>query len=353
MDEQLRAIVGSIEPLDERAMELARARLDRLTKPPGSLGRLEELAVQVAGITASGRPRIERKVVFVFAGDHGVVAEGVSPYPQVVTAQMVANFVRGGAAINVLARRAGADVVVADLGVAAAEYLPPAGFVSLRIGAGTRNFVSGDAMSREEALDAIRSGYDLAARTVAPRATLVGLGEMGIGNTTASSAIVAALLGCRPGDVVGPGTGLDPEGVRRKAAVVERALQARAPNPEDPLDVLAKLGGFEIAGLVGVALAAAERRVPVLVDGFISGAAALVAARLAPAIRPYLIASHCSAEPGHRAILRALELRPLLDLSLRLGEGTGAALAMPLVEAALAILDEMATFEEAGVADRG
>jgi len=353
MEQRLNEIVRSIAPLDERAMELARSRLDRLTKPPGSLGRLEEVAVQVAGIMGDPRPKISRKVVFVLAADHGVVAEGVSPYPQVVTAQMVANFVRGGAAINVLARRAGADVVVADLGVAAREYLPAAGFLAQPVRPGTRNFVREDAMSRAEALQAIFAGYELASRTVTPRTSLIGLGEMGIGNTTASSAIVAALLGCDAGEVVGPGTGLDADGVRRKAEVVERSLRSRAPDPEDPLDVLAKVGGFEIAGLVGVALAAAERRLPILVDGFISGAAALVAARLAPALQQYLIASHCSAEPGHRAVLRALGLRPLLDLSLRLGEGTGAALAMPLVEAAVAILDEMATFEEAGVSDRG
>lgn len=353
MEDRLQSLIRDIPPLDARAMQLARERLGRLTKPPGSLGRLEDLAVQLAGIMGDSRPRSGRKVIFVFAGDHGVVREGVSAYPQVVTAQMVANFLRGGAAINVLARRAGADIVVADFGIAARELLPQQGFVDCSLRRGTGNILCEDAMTREEAIGAFLAGYDLAAAEIARGARMVGLGEMGIGNTTASSAMVAAFLNCPPAEVVGPGTGLDADGVRRKAAVVERALRARSPDVDDPVDVAAKVGGLEIAGLAGVAIAAASRRVPVLVDGFITGAAALLAARLAPGVVPYLIASHCSAEPGHRVVLQALGLQPLIDLGLRLGEGTGAALAMPIVEASLALLNEMATFEEAGVTDRG
>ena len=344
------AVIDHVAPLDQDAMHEAARRLDRLTKPPGSLGRLEELAVRLAGITGRVRQRFSDKTIILMAGDHGVVEEGVSAYPQAVTAQMVANFLRGGAAINVLARRAEARVVVVDMGVAS-ELPNHPHLLSRKIGAGTKNIAVGPAMTREEALAAIEAGVEVAGDQIRRGADLLATGDMGIGNTTPSSAIVSALLSCAVDEVTGRGTGVDDATLKRKAAVVERAIAVNQPDPADPLDVLAKLGGFEIAGLAGVVLKGAAERVPIIIDGFISGAAALVAVRLCPAARDYLLAAHCSVEPGHRAILQALGLTPLLDLDLRLGEGTGAALAMHLVDDALAILDEMATFEEAGVAD--
>ncbi len=284
------------------------------------------------------------------AGDHGVTAEGVSAYPAAVTPQMVANFLRGGAAINVLARAAGARVVVVDVGVAA--DIAGAGLVARKVAPGTRNLAEGPALTRAEALVAIEVGLDVLDEQAAAGLDLVALGEMGIGNTTAASALAAALTGLPAGAVTGHGTGVDDAGLARKVAVVGRALAVNRPDPSDPLDVLAKVGGLEIAGLVGVALGAAARRIPVVVDGFIAGAAALVAAELCPRARDYLIAAHVSAEAGHRAILARLGQRPLLDLDLRLGEGSGAALALPLIDAAARLLDEMATFGEAGVATK-
>ena len=326
----------------------AQARLDHLTKPPGSLGRLEELARQVAVIVGHDAPRVERPVIFTLAGDHGVVAEGVSAYPQAVTAQMVANFAAGGAAVNVLARHVGATVVVADLGVAAdLGGLPRV--AGRKVAPGTANLAKGPAMSREEAAVAIAAGASLVDEA-AP--DCVGTGEMGIGNTTAASALTAALTGADPAGVTGRGTGLDEPAWRRKVEVIRRALVANRPDPRDPLGVLAALGGLEIAGLVGVLLAGAARRVPVVLDGFIATAAALVAVRLCPASREYLVASHRSAEPGHGRLLDALGLVPYLDLGMRLGEGTGAALGIGLLRAALACYTEMATFATAGVAGR-
>lgn len=351
MTATVEALIGGVAPLDETAVRQAQRRLDQLTKPPGSLGRLEELAVRLAAITGRVRQHLPNKTVVLMAADHGVVAEGVSAYPQSVTAQMVANFLRGGAAINVLARQAGARVVVVDMGVAA-ELPSHPDLIARKTGWGTRNMAQGPAMTREEALAAIEAGTELADEEIRRGTNLLATGDMGIGNTTPSSAITAVLLGRPPREVTGRGTGLDDEGLARKVAVIERAIAVNRPDHGDPLDVLAKVGGYEIAGLVGVILKGAAKRIPVIIDGFISGAAGLVAVRLCPAVRGYLLAAHCSAEPGHRLVLEALGLRPLLDLNLRLGEGTGAALAMHLVDDALALLDEMATFEEAGVADR-
>jgi nicotinate-nucleotide--dimethylbenzimidazole phosphoribosyltransferase len=332
---------------DTAAAAQAQRRLDALTKPPGSLGRLEEIAVRLAAI--SGRPpRVAAPVIFTLAGDHGVVAEGVSAYPQSVTAQMVENFLRGGAAVNVLARQAGARVVVADFGVATSLGMPE-GLVVRRIGAGTANMARGPAMTRAQAVAAIEAGAALAVEAIAGGADLLGTGEMGIGNTTAASAITAALTGAPADAVTGYGTGLDESGRARKVAVVRRALEVNAPDPADGLDVLAKVGGFEIAGLVGVILAGAAHRIPVALDGFIAGAAALVADALAPAARDALFASHRSAEPGHALALRHLGLEPYLALDMRLGEGTGAALFVMLARAAAAIHAEMATFKSAGV----
>jgi nicotinate-nucleotide--dimethylbenzimidazole phosphoribosyltransferase len=341
--ERLLARVTAV-PVPEPALA-ARRRLDSLTKPPGSLGRLEELAVQAVRITGDPMPRVEAPVIFTLAGDHGVVAEGVSAYPQAVTAQMVENLARGGAAVNVLARQVGARVVVADLGVAAPVPDHPA-VVHRRVAPGTRNLTRGPAMTREETLEAIARGAALVA-DAAP--DCVGTGEMGIGNTTAASALAAALTGADPASVTGRGTGVDDTTWARKVEVVRRALAVNRPDPGDALGTLAALGGLEIAGLVGVVLAGASRRVPVVLDGFIATAAALVAVRLAPAAGHALIAAHRSAEPGHAVLLEALGLAPCLELGMRLGEGTGAALGIGLLRAALACYREMATFKEAGV----
>ena len=327
-------------------------RLDGKTKPRRSLGRLEDLACRVAAIRGSVVPPLPRNAI-VFAGaDHCVSAEGVSAYPREVTAQMLLNFARGGAAINVLARHAGAEVVVVDMGVA--ETIPPSPAIrSHRLGAGTANFTRGPAMSETQARAALETGIALAAELVGGGVTLLGTGDMGIGNTTASSALTAVLTASDPADVTGRGTGVDDAGLARKVEAIRRGLALNRPRADDALDALAKVGGFEIGCLAGVVLGGAARRVPVVVDGFIAGVAALVAVRLAPAAVDYLIASHRSVEIGHQRVLAALELTPLLDLELRLGEGTGAALAMTLVDAALRILHEMATFDAAGVTDAG
>ncbi len=342
--EQTMAAVG---PLDAAAMQAARERQSQLTKPPGSLGRLEQLSVQVAGIQGTARPDVSRKALFVMAGDHGVVAEGVTAFPQDVTWQMVANFAAGGAAINVLGRHLGAKVIVVDVGVV--REAPVNGAVLVKkIARGTQNLAVGPAMSRSEAERALEVGLEtFAAETMPPQ--LVGVGDMGIGNTTAAAAVIAAFTGRSPAEVTGRGTGIDDAQLAHKAEVIARALAVNQPDRRDARDVLAKVGGFEIGAMAGVMLAAAAHRVPVMVDGVIAGAAALVAAGLAPQVRDYLIAGHLSVEPGHTAALAHLGLVPLLDLGLRLGEGTGGALAMHLVEAAVRTLNEMATFAEAGV----
>jgi nicotinate-nucleotide--dimethylbenzimidazole phosphoribosyltransferase len=339
-------------------MAQARRRQDSLTKPRGSLGRLEELSVQVAGITGqaipsagSGQgPRLAHKVIVTMAGDHGVVAEGVSLYPQEVTPQMVFNFLRGGAGINVLARHIGARVVVVDIGVAA-PLGPHPGLLSRKVAFGTRNMARGPALSREEAWKAIEVGLGVVEEESARGLDIVGTGDMGIGNTTPSAAIAAVFTGQPVARVTGRGTGLDDARLSQKVSVIERALQINRPDPKDPLEVLAKVGGLEIGGLAGVMLGAAARRIPVVIDGFISGAAALIAVALCPQLKGYLIAAHLSSEPGHRLVLEHLGLKPLLNLEMRLGEGTGAALGISLVEAATKLLAEMATFTEAGVSE--
>jgi nicotinate-nucleotide--dimethylbenzimidazole phosphoribosyltransferase len=349
--QRLQALTDRIAGLDTGAMAHARAHQDSLTKPQGSLGRLEELSIRLAGITGMDRPRFPRKAVLVLAADHGVAVEGVSAYPQAVTAQMVANFMAGGAAISVLARQVGARVVVGDLGVAV--DLPSGTDVrQKKVGYGTCNMATGPAMSRDEALAAIAAGMDILEAEAVAGLDIVATGDMGIGNTTAASAIVAAVTKRATVEVTGRGTGLTDEGWRHKVAVIEQALLVNEPAPDDPLDVLAKVGGYEIAGLVGVILAACAQRIPVVIDGLISGAAALMATELCAAARDYMIAGHLSVEVGHRVILERLQLTPLLSLSLRLGEGTGAVLALPLIDAAVAILDEMATFAEAGVSNK-
>ena len=348
---RLEELIARIGPLDEAAGQAAAMRQRSLTKPAGSLGRLEQLSVQIAAIRGQPLPHVRHKVVVTLAADHGVVAEGVSAYPPSVTAQMVANFLRGGAAVNVLARHVGARVVVADLGVR--EPLPDhAELISARIGAGTANIARGPAMARSQALRALEAGVEIVDRQFDQGLDLLALGEMGIGNTTSAAAVASALLGEPPARLVGRGTGIDDDALARKTAAVERALERNRPDPRDPIDVLAKLGGFELAGLAGAALAAAARRRPVILDGYPSTAAAMIAVALAPASRPYLIAAHRSQESGHQRMLDSLGLVPLLDLDLRLGEATGAVLAMSLVEAACRTLAEMATFDEAGVSNR-
>jgi nicotinate-nucleotide--dimethylbenzimidazole phosphoribosyltransferase len=340
-------LVATVTAPDERLAAVARQRLDSLTKPRGSLGRLEELIVRVVVMTGDSMPRVESPVIFTLAGDHGVAAEGVSAYPQAVTAQMIENFVRGGAAVNVLARHVGARVIVADFGVVA-SLTDGTGVVRRRVAAGTRSITRGPAMTHGEALQAITAGAALV-DDAAP--DCVGTGEMGIGNTTAASALTAALTGADPAMITGRGTGVADDVWVRKVEAVRSALAVNRPESRDPLGVLAAVGGFEIAGLVGVVLAGAARRVPVVLDGFIATAAALVAVRLAPAARHYLIPAHRSAEPGHVRLLEALGLTPYLELGMRLGEGTGAALGIGLLRAALACYREMATFKEAGVSE--
>jgi nicotinate-nucleotide--dimethylbenzimidazole phosphoribosyltransferase len=340
-----------IKPLDKRVMAKAHSRQDTLTKPQGSLGRLEELSIKLAGIQGKPIPQIKHKAIIVMAGDHGVVAEGVSAYPQEVTAQMVYNFISDGAGINVLARHAGARVIVVDMGVAT-ELKPHPRLISKKIAPGTENICVRPAMTREQALTAIESGIEVMGTEVARGLDIVGTGDMGIGNTTASSAICAVMTGKPVAEVVGRGTGINASQLKHKAEVVSRALARNHPDQSQPLDVLAKVGGFEIGGLVGVILAGAAYRIPVVIDGFISGAAALIATALAPGLRDFLIAAHVSAEPGHKVLLRHLGLKPLLNLGMRLGEGTGAVLGISLAEAAVRILAEMSTFTEAGVSER-
>lgn len=340
-----------IQPLDASLYEHAQARLDRLTKPVGSLGRLEELAASYVAVTGELKPHVPRGVVFTFAADHGVTLEAVSAYPREVTPQMVLNFLRGGAGVNVLARHAGVDVRVVDIGVDY-EFGAVPGLLHRKVMKGTRNLAVESAMTRSQAEQAVMIGVELATEAVREGVGLIGTGEMGIGNTTPSSAITAAMTGRSVEDVTGRGTGIDESGRRHKVAVIERAIELHRPNPADSLDVLTKVGGLEIGGLVGLILGAAAARIPVVLDGFIAGAAALIAVGLQPLCREYLIASHRSVERGHRVILDHLGLNPLLDLDLRLGEGTGACLGMDLVCAAIKIYTEMATFDEAGVSEK-
>ncbi|MBM3925261.1 MAG: nicotinate-nucleotide--dimethylbenzimidazole phosphoribosyltransferase [SAR202 cluster bacterium] len=340
-----------IVPLDRRAMSSAQRRQAILTKPAGSLGRLEELSVKLAGIYREATPKVGRKVIVVAAADHGVTEEGVSAYPSEVTGQMVLNFLKGGAAINVLARHVEAEVVVVDAGVKA--KLPPSeNLRSLRIGPGTKNMAKGPAMTRAQALRCLEEGMCLAEELVGDGASLLATGDMGIGNTTSASAVTSAITGALSEAVTGRGTGISEEVWRRKAEVLSRALRVNGPDPEDAIDVLSKVGGFEIGMLAGVILGGAKCGRPVVLDGFISGASALIACGIAPRAREYLIASHRSVEPGHRRQLAHLRLKPLLDMRMRLGEGTGAALAMPIIEGAAKCLSEMSTFSSAGVSER-
>jgi nicotinate-nucleotide--dimethylbenzimidazole phosphoribosyltransferase len=340
-----------IRPLDRSLEAEVQKHLDQLTKPQGSLGRLEELARQVSYIQGSVPPRLGRKVIYVFAADHGIVEEGVSAYPGEVTAQMTYNFLNNGAAINVLARQFGVEIKIVDIGVNH-DFPSVPGLHSLKIRKGTANFARGPAMTREEAVQSLETGIRLAEEAAGQEIFLLGAGDMGIGNTSSAAAIVCALTALPVRQVAGRGTGIDSGTWEAKVNAIERGLVLNLPNPKDPLDVLQKVGGLEIGAIAGLILGAAANHIPFLLDGYICTAAALLAYRFHPAIRDFVIASHASAEAGHRFMLEELGLSPLLDLNMRLGEGTGACIAMGLVEAGVKIAREMATFESAGVAQK-
>jgi len=340
--------IAGIVGADARAKEEAQRLQDILTKPQGSLGKLEALSVRLAGVYGTSRPSVGRKVVFTMAADHGVTQEGVSAYPAEVTRQMVLNFAQGGAAINVLARHVGAEVRVVDMGVSCDEDWPPC-IIRRKVGKGTRSMARGPAMAADEARRCVEVGIELAERAVDEGFTALAIGDMGIGNTTAASAVTSVITGKPVRDVTGRGTGIDDTKLNAKVSVIESAIGANSPDPRDGLDVLAKVGGFEIGGMAGVILGGAFRKVPVFIDGFVSGSAALVAGAMCPRSVDYMIASHLSVEPGHAHALAHLGLVPVLDLGMRLGEGTGAALAFSVADASCKILSEMATFEGAGV----
>jgi nicotinate-nucleotide--dimethylbenzimidazole phosphoribosyltransferase len=340
-----------IRPLDRSIESAAQERLDSLTKPHGSLGKLEELARRIAVIQGRVPPRLGRKILFVFAADHGITHEGVSAYPREVTAQMTYNFLRGGAAINVLARHHGVETEIVDVGVDH-DFTGSLGLRHHKIRRGTANFADGPAMTHNEAERALELGIHLAGEVAREDVFVLSAGDMGIGNTSSAAAILCAITGASPADVVGRGTGIDDTTLERKIAAIERGLERNRPHAHDALDVLAKLGGLEISATTGLILGAAALRIPTVLDGFVAGAAALLAQRFSPHVPDILIASHLSAEKGHRQMLEQLELTPILDLSLRLGEGTGACILMGLIEAAVKIMGEMATFKSAGVEER-
>ena len=350
MTNTIETTIAAIQPLDQKSMAAARQRQDNLTKPRGSLGRLEELSIQIAGITGNTLPKLEHKAIITMAADHGVVDEGVTLYPQEVTRQMVYNFLSNGAAINVLARHIDARVIVVDMGVIGG-FEPLPGLICKMIDFGTKNMAQGPAMTRQQAIDTIDAGIEIVLAEKKKGLDIIATGDMGLGNTTASSAILTTISGYSPDVTTGRGTGIDDEQMAHKIKIIEKSLATNNPNLKDPLDILAKVGGFEIGGLAGVILAGAAYKIPVVIDGFVSGAAALIATSLCPQVNDYLIASHVSAEAGHPLLLEFLNLKPLLNLNMRLGEGTGAALGISLAGASVKLLTEMTTFGEAGVSD--
>jgi nicotinate-nucleotide--dimethylbenzimidazole phosphoribosyltransferase len=350
-EQNLHEYLARIEPLKTDFLDKAQQHLDSLTKPLGSLGRLEEFAKRYVAIKENLHPKVDRKAIFTLAGDHGVTEDNVSLYPREVTPQMVYNFIQQGAAINVLARFIGARLYVVDMGVDH-DFEPAEGLIIKKVAKGTRSITDGPAMTREQALQAIMAGIELVEMARNEAVDLIGVGDMGIGNTTPSSAIIAAIARAPAKTVTGRGTGLDDKGLERKVAVIEKALHVNRPDLTDPLDVLAKLGGFEIAGITGLTIGAAGHRIPVVADGLISTAGILIATEMNPLIKEYVFPSHRSVEIGHLAMLDRIGIVPVLDLSMRLGEGTGAALCIQLVEAAVRIYNEMATFGEAGVSER-
>ncbi len=344
----LEQTIKQIQPISESWLNRAKERLDNLTKPKGSLGVLEKIAARVVAIREEERPSVNKKGVFVFAGDHEVVSEGISAYPQEVTGLMVKNLLNGGAGINVLARSAGANVSIIDIGMK--EDIPNAqGLIKKNVKRGAYNIAKGPAMTVEEAEKAINVGIEMAETAFSQRTTMIATGEMGIGNTTPSSALLSALLPADVIDVTGRGTGLDDEGLRNKVKVIKKALEVNKSSMNDPISTLAAVGGLEIAGICGLCLGGAAHRMIVVVDGFISSAGALVATRINPTVKDYLFFSHQSTETGHRTFFEKERIRPVLDLELRLGEGTGAVLVMKIIEDALKIYNEMATFQEVGI----
>ena len=345
------ATLAQIDDLDKASMASARDRQSTLTKPLGSLGKLEELSILLAGIFSNPMPKITKKTVILAAGDHGVVAEGVSAYPQEVTPQMVYNFLSGGAAINVLSKHAGADIIVLDAGVAADLPSHPL-LRDVKIGRGTNNIAHGPAMTRDQAIQCLETGIQASQEAIDNGSDLIACGDMGIGNTTPSSAITSVITNTDPYITTGRGTGVDDSGLEKKVDAIKRAININNPDKNNGLDILTKIGGFEIGVLAGAMLGAASRNRPVIIDGFISGAAALIAWTISRNARNYFIAAHKSVEPGHTIGLRAMDLDPLLDMEMRLGEGTGAVLAMHIIEAAAKCLTDMATFAEAGVAGK-
>ncbi|HWR62003.1 MAG TPA: nicotinate-nucleotide--dimethylbenzimidazole phosphoribosyltransferase [Clostridia bacterium] len=343
--ELLKKTAAGIKPAYEDSMKEAAERLDRLAKPIGSLGKLESLAVKIAGITGKQGNRFDKKVTVIMASDNGICEEGVSSCPQVVTMVQTLNFLKGVTGVCVLSKHAGADIRVVDIGVASDLEAP--GLISRKIRKGTSNMAKGPAMSREEAVKAIETGIETVARLVSEGYSLFGTGEMGIGNTSTSSAVAMAFLGCSADEAVGKGAGLTEEDYARKKVTIERAIAVNNPDPVDPIDVLSKVGGFDIAGMTGCFLGAAYHRVPVVIDGFISAAAALAAYRLNPLVKDFMIASHCSREPGYILVAKELGLEPMLNLDMRLGEGSGCPLAFNVIEAAETVISDMATLEEA------
>ena len=347
----LNKTINAIEKTDDSLNKKAQEKLDNLTKPQGSLGRLEDLARQIVVIAKKEAPPIKNKVIFTLAGDHGITEENISAYPKEVTPQMVYNFISGGAGINVLARHVRARVVIVDMGVAC-DLIPHADLLIKKVAYGTKNMAKGPAMTREEAVKAIENGIEVFESEFMKGIDIAGTGDMGIGNTTPSSAIASVVTGKPVQDVTGRGTGIDDTLLANKIELIKKAIGLNKPDKRDAIDVLSKVGGFEIGGLTGVILAAASKKVPIVIDGFISGAAALLAYQLNPKVKDYMIAAHCSVEKGHRVILDHIGLKPLLDLNLRLGEGTGAALGISLAEASIKILTEMSTFKSASVSEK-
>jgi nicotinate-nucleotide--dimethylbenzimidazole phosphoribosyltransferase len=347
----LQETISSIRPLDSEYIALAQVRLDSLTKPKGSLGKLEDFARRIVAITENTKPRLDKKAVFVFASDHGVVEERISAYPKDVTREMIYNFLRGGAGINVLSRLTGAGIFVIDIGVDW-DFEDTEGIIIKKVRRGTRNFAKDRAMTTDEAIKCVETGIELAEAKIRRGYNFIAVGDMGIGNTTSSAAVMCAFTGLHPKEVVGRGTGIDNEMWNRKVRVVENALALHNPDPCLALDVLSKVGGFEIGGIAGAILGTASKRIPAVVDGFVSTAGAMVALRLCPSVKDYIFFSHRSAEGGHGLILKRLGVEPIFNLDMRLGEGTGAVIGIFIIEAGVKAYNEMATFEEAGVSKK-
>lgn len=349
---KLKETLANIQGVDRTLIPKTQNRLDNLTKPLGSLGLLERIARDVVVMTGKENPNLKNKVIFTLAADHGISDEGVSAYPKVVTSQMVYNFIRGGAGINVLARHVGAKVVVVDMGVALKLKIKSLNFKDKKINLGTRNFTKGPAMTRKEAIRSIETGIGLVEEELKNNIDIIGTGDMGIGNTTPSSAITSFITGKDVKEITGRGTGIDDNMLKAKIEAIEKAINVNKPNINDPIDILASLGGFEIGGIVGILLGGARYKIPVIIDGFISGASSLIAYKISQTAKEYWFAGHASQEPGHRVQLQYLQLEPILDLKMRLGEGTGACLSMTIIDAACKILNEMATFSSASVSKR-